>query len=289
MAFKEYDLTQSIEEMNARQLRLYISRGAKQANERLKTMKDIPAYLADIQEDERLKGHISTSGDFLAGTSSMNKKEMQDYAKQLRDFNFMDTKSKYARDVEYLENKSRYETFIKNQIAGGGRGAEYWSKYIGKNGRVLKGGYQDYKQYIDMIKNVMPYISTYGYETIKKYYAEGKANMRDPQRIKTIERLLVDTYIQNRNEDTGKGMTPEQLNDAFFKALKEYDETHFDSTEAKIDEPAKKPKKPKKSKSFKGSAPAAKKPKKKKSGNTIGVKAGKKMKGESIRERQGTS
>ena len=276
MAFKEYDLTQSIEEMNARQLRLYISRGAKQANERLKTMKDIPAYLADIQEDERLKGHISTSGDFLAGTSNMNKKEMQDYAKQLRDFNFMDTKSKYARDVEYSENKSRYETFIKNQIAGGGRGAEYWSKYIGKNGRVLKGGYQDYKQYIDMIKNVMPYISTYGYETIKKYYAVGKENMRDPQRIKTIERLLVETYIKNRNEDTGKGMTPEQLNDAFFKALKEYDETHFDSTEAKID----KPKKPK--------APSTRK-KTKRSGNKIKAKTGKKMKGETVREKQGTS
>jgi hypothetical protein len=100
MAFKEYDLTQSIEDMNARQLRLYISRGAAQANERLKTMKDIPEYLADIQEDERLKGHISSSGNFLQGTSSMSKKEMQDYAKQLRDFNFMNTKSKYARDVE---------------------------------------------------------------------------------------------------------------------------------------------------------------------------------------------
>ena len=276
MAFKEYDLTQSIEEMNARQLRLYISRGAAQANERLKTMKDIPAYLADIQEDERLKGHISSSGNFLQGTSHMNKKEMQDYAKQLRDFNFMDTKSKYARDVEYSENKSRYETFIKNQIAGGGRGAEYWGKYIGKNGRVLKGGYQDYKQYVDMIKNIMPYISTYGYETIKKYYAEGKANMRDPQRIKTIEKLLVDTYIQNRNEDTGKGMTPEQLNDAFFKALKEYDETHFYSSEAKVDKP-KAPKAPKAGK------------KTKRSGNKIKAKTGKKMKGESIRERQGTS
>ena len=276
MAFKEYDLTQSIEEMNARQLRLYISRGAAQANERLKTMKDIPAYLADIQEDERLKGHISSSGNFLQGTSSMNKKEMQDYAKQLRDFNFMDTKSKYARDVEYSENRARYETFIKNQIVGGGRGAEYWGKYIGKNGRVLKGGYQDYKQYVDMIKNIMPYISTYGYETIKKYYAEGKANMRDPQRIKTIEKLLVDTYIQNRNEDTGKGMTPEQLNDAFFKALKEYDETHFYSSEAKID----KPKKPK--------APAARK-KTKRSGNKIKAKTGKKMKGETVREKQGTS
>ena len=276
MAFKEYDLTQSIEDMNARQLRLYISRGAKQANERLKTMKNIPAYLSDIQEDERLKGHISTSGDFLAGTSNMNKKEMQDYAKQLRDFNFMDTKSKYARDVEYSENRARYETFIKNQIAGGGRGAEYWGKYIGKNGRVLKGGYQDYKQYIDMIKNVMPYISTYGYETIKKYYAEGKANMRDPQRIKTIEKLLVDTYIQNRNEDTGKGMTPEQLNDAFFKALKEYDETHFYSSEAKVD----KPKAPK--------APKARK-KTKRSGNKIKAKTGKKMKGETVREKQGTS
>jgi len=277
MAFKEYDVTQSIDDMNVRQLRLYISRGAAQANERLKTMKDIPAYLADIQEDERIKGHISSSGDFLQGTSNMNKKEMQDYAKQLRDFNFMDTKSKYARDVEYSENKSRYETFIKNQIAGGGRGAEYWSKYIGKNGRILKGGYQDYKQYIDMIKNVMPYISTYGYETIKKYYAVGKENMRDPQRIKTIERLLVETYIKNRNEDTGKGMTPEQLNDAFFKALKEYDETHFDSSEAKID----KPKKPK--------TPSTRKKTTKKSGNTIKVKTGKKMKGETVREKQGTS
>ena len=278
MAFKEYDVTQSIEDMNARQLRLYISRGAAQANERLKTMKDIPTYLADIQEDERLKGHISSSGNFLQGTSNMSKKEMQDYAKQLRDFNFMDTKSKYARDVEYSENRARYETCIKNQIAGGGRGAEYWGKYIGKNGRVLKGGYQDYKQYVDMIKNIMPYISTYGYETIKKYYAEGKANMRDPQRIKTIEKLLVDTYILNRNEDTGKGMTPEQLNDAFFKALKEYDEKHFWSSEAKVD----KPKKPK--------APSRKKNKNsKRSGNNIKVKTGKKMKGEKVREKQGTS
>ena len=279
MAFKEYDVTQSIEDMNARQLRLYISRGAAQANERLKTMKDIPAYLADIQEDERIKGHISSSGDFLQGTSNMKKKEMQDYAKQLRDFNFMDTKSKYARDTEYKENQARYESFIRNQIKGGGRGAEYWSKYIGKNGRILKGGYQDYKQYVEMIKNILPYISTYGYETIKKYYKEGKENMRDPQRIKTIERLLVETYIKNRNEDTGKGMTPEQLNDAFFSALKKYDEEHFWNDEAKVD----KPKTPK--------APSTRRKtrKSKSSGNTIKAKTGKKMKGETVREKQGTS
>ena len=113
MAFKEYDRTASIQTMNARQLRLYISRGAKEANERLQTLdpNKMPDAMKDIYMDA-----ATHQGRFLQGTSNMSKAQMQEYAQKLRDFNFMDTKSQYARDREYEDNYDRYEKFILTKI-----------------------------------------------------------------------------------------------------------------------------------------------------------------------------
>lgn len=273
MAFQEYDVTTSIQKMTARQLRLYIKRGAEEANRRIESSKDIPLYMQDIITDERLKGHISKDGTFLKGTSFMDKQQMQDYAKQLRDFNFMDTSSKYAKDTEYRENKEKYENFIKEQI----KFAEgsYWKKYIGKNGRVLKKGYEEYKEYINMVKNLLPYLESYGYGSLKKYFRESKSD-EDPNRTKIVERLLVSTY----EKYSGKGLDSGQLNDKFFQELQAYDEKQAELK--KMNEKKQAAKKP--------AMPKTKKPKKSKSkGNTIKSKTGKKMKGETIRERQGTS
>lgn len=271
MAFQEYDVTASIQKMTARQLRLYISRAAEEANKRIESSKDIPVYMQDIITDERLKGHISQDGNFLKGTSFMNKQQMQDYAKQLRDFNFMDTSSKYAKDTDYKENKDRYESFVRERLKDP-QSRAYWEKYVGKNGRILKKGYEDYKEYINTIKSLLPYIEAYGYGAVKKYFAMAKDNFRDPDRVQTVERLLVNVYEENR----GKGLNQGELNDKFMLALNEYDREHFDTDEA-LYTYDKTPK------------VKVKKPKKPKSGNNVKVKTGKKMKGETIRERQGTS
>ena len=269
MAFQEYDVTASIQKMTARQLRLYISRAAEEANRRIETSRDIPLYMQDIITDERLKGHISKDGNFLKGTSFMDKQQMQDYAKQLRDFNFMDTSSKYAKDTDYKENKDRYESFVRERLKDP-QSRAYWEKYVGKNGRILKKGYEDYKEYINTIKSLLPYIEAYGYGAVKKYFAMAKDNFRDPNRVQTVEKLLVKVYEENR----GKGLNQGELNDKFMLALNEYDREHFDSDEALYTS---------------DKTPKVKKPKKPKSGNNVKVKTGKKMKGETIRERQGTS
>lgn len=260
MAFKEYDRTASIQTMNARQLRLYISRGAKEANERMQSLD--PNKLPDAMKE--IYREVAThEGRFLAGTSRMSKADMQEYAKKLRDFNFMDTKSAYARDREYEDNYDRYEKFIKNQKSKQGRA--HWAQYINKDGTVSKEGYQEYKEYINFVKGIMEDIQSYSYDKIKenfgvsnirKRFTEARSNS-DPERVKKVEKIIADVYEKYK----GKQKTTKDLNAIILREIR------------KLDAKPKAPKKPKKSTS----------------GNTIKAKTGKKMKGETIREKQGTS
>ena len=260
MAFKEYDRTASIQTMNARQLRLYISRGAKEANERMQSLD--PNTLPDAMKE--IYREVAThEGRFLAGTSRMSKADMQEYAKKLRDFNFMDTKSAYARDREYEDNYDRYEKFIKNQKSKQGRA--HWAQYINKDGTVSKEGYQEYKEYINFVKGIMEDIQSYSYDKIKenfgvsnirKRFTEARSNS-DPERVKKVEKIIADVYEKYK----GKQKTTKDLNAIILREIR------------KLDAKPKAPKKPKKSTS----------------GNTIKAKTGKKMKVETIREKQGTS
>jgi hypothetical protein len=99
-------------------------------------------------------------------------------------------------------------------------------------------------------------IEAYGYETIKDQYVQSKKG-KNPQKSKAIERLLVQTFIENK----GKGLTQAELNDRFQMALQRW--------EAAQDVKKMKPVKSKK----------------KGTGSNIKVKTGKKMKGETVRER----
>ena len=270
MAFKEYERTASIQQMNARQLRLYISRSAKEANERLSTLdpKTMPDAMRDIFQDA-----ATHKGVFLAGTSNMSKKDMQAYAEKLRDFNFLDTESSFARDAEYEQNFDRYEAFIKKQTSRAGRG--YWNKFIDKNGNISKEGYQEYKQYLNFIKGIMEDIQSYSYDAIRekigvsnvrKRFTEAKKSS-DPKRLEKVEKIIGEAY----QKYYGKDKNTADLNAYIIQQI------------AKLDE-----KKPKKQSAKK---PAAKKPKTSKSkGNNIKAKAGKKMRTHgTVREKQGTS
>lgn len=283
MAFKEYERTASIQQMNARQLRLYISRNAKEANARLKTLDPdtMPDTMKDILKEESWKGHISNKGTFLAGTSDMSKGMMQKYAEALRDFNFMDTESKYARDKEYEQNFDRYEAFINKQTSRAGR--NYWKKFIDENGNISKEGYQEYKQYLNFIKGIMEDIQSYSYDAIRekigvsnvrKRFTEAKKS-DDPERLKKVEKIIGEAY-QKYN---GKGKSTADLNAYIIQEI------------AKLDENKPKKKTAKKPAAKKAKKPTAKKPKTSKSkGNNIKTKAGKKMRTHgTVREKQGTS
>lgn len=275
MAFKEYERTASIQQMNARQLRLYISRSAKEANERLSTLdpNTMPDAMRDIFQDA-----ASHKGVFLAGTSNMSKKDMKAYAEKLRDFNFLDTESSFARDAEYEQNFDRYEAFINKQTSRAGR--NYWRKFIDKDGNISKEGYQEYKQYLNFIKGIMEDIQSYSYDAIRekigvsnvrKRFTEAKKS-NDPKRLEKVEKIIGEAY----QKYYGKDKSTADLNAYIIKEI------------AKLDE-----KKPKKQSAKKPAAkkPAAKKAKTSKSkGNNIKAKAGKKMRTHgTVREKQGTS
>lgn len=275
MAFKEYERTASIQQMNARQLRLYISRSAKEANERLSTLD--PNTMPDAMRDI-FQNAASHKGVFLAGTSNMSKKDMQAYAEKLRDFNFLDTESTFAKDAEYEQNFDRYEAFINKQTSRSGH--NYWKKFIDENGNISKEGYQEYKQYLNFIKGIMEDIQSYSYDAIRekigvsnvrKRFTEAKKS-DDPERLQKVEKIIGEAY-QKYN---GKGKSTADLNAYIIQEI------------AKLDE-----KKPKKKGTKKPAAkkPAVKKPKTSKSkGNNIKAKAGKKMRTHgTVREKQGTS
>ena len=280
MAFKEYERTASIQQMNARQLRLYISRSAKEANERLSTLD--PNTLPDAMRDI-FQNAASHKGVFLSGTSFMSKKDMQAYAEKLRDFNFLDTESSFAKDAEYEQNFDRYEAFISKQTSRAGR--SYWKKYIDENGNISKEGYQEYKQYLNFIKGIMEDIQSYSYDAIRekigvsnvrKRFTEAKKS-NDPERLRKVEKIIGEAY----QKYYGKDKTTADLNAYIIQEISKLD--------------AKKPKKQsaKKTAAKKPAAkkPAAKKPKTSKSkGNNIKAKAGKKMRTHgTVREKQGTS
>lgn len=279
MAFKEYERTASIQQMNARQLRLYISRSAKEANERLSTLDPnaMPDAMRDIFQDA-----ASHKGVFLAGTSNMSKKDMQAYAEKLRDFNFLDTESTFAKDAEYEQNFDRYEAFINKQTSRAGR--NYWKKFIDENGNISKEGYQEYKQYLNFIKGIMEDIQSYSYDAIRekigvsnvrKRFTEAKKS-DDPERLKKVEKIIGEAY-QKYN---GKGKSTADLNAYIIQEIAKLDEKKPKKKTAK--KPAKTPAAKK---------PAAKKAKKSNSkGNNIKAKAGKKMRTHgTVREKQGTS
>ena len=256
-----------IQDMSTRQLRRYIRERAEEAQERLNSMKDPEEAPRSWQEQLEYVSSfgLGRGGGIKKDTSRMDKITMAEYAYALRDLNMLDTYSKYSRDQDYKENKQRYQNFVKEQLRSlNPNSREYWSQFVTEKGNISKKGYQEYKNYINWIKNLDDVMSTYGYETIKDIYYD----QTDQEQKQEVEDMLLETWEENK----GKGLTPSQLIDNFYDKLDA-------QKKAKKKEAPKKPSKG----SRKGSRSTGKK-----SGNNIDVKQGAKLKNGRVREKQTT-
>ena len=259
-----------IQEMSTRQLRRYVRERAEEAQYRVNTLSDdawLPRAFQEQLEYVESFGR-GRSGGIRKDTSRMSKVEMVEYAYALRDLNILDTESKYAKDTDYKENKERYQSFVRNQLNSlNPESREYWSQFLTPKGNISKRGYQEYKNFINFIKNIDESMTTYGYETIKDIYYD----QSDKKKKDEVEQLLIRTYEENK----GKGLTPSQLIDDFYDRLNE--------------QRAQQSKPNTKAKPKKAATPSvkAKKGKAPKSGNNIQVK-GVKMRNGAVREKQGT-
>ena len=259
-----------IQEMSTRQLRRYVRERAEEARYRVDTLSDdawLPRAFQEQLEYVESFGR-GRSGGIKKDTSRMSKVEMVEYAYALRDLNILDTESKYAKDTDYKENKERYQSFVRNQLNSlNPESREYWSQFLTPKGNISKRGYQEYKNFINFIKNIDESMTTYGYETIKDIYYD----QSDKKKKDEVEQLLIRTYEENK----GKGLTPSQLIDDFYDRLNEQR-----AQQSKPKTKAKPKKAPTPSvKAKKGKAP--------KSGNNIQTK-GVKMRNGAVREKQGT-
>lgn len=251
-----------IQDMSTRQLRRYIRERAEEAQERLNSMKDPEEAPRSWQEQlEYVSSFGLGRGGIKKDTSRMDKITMAEYAYALRDLNMLDTYSKYSRDQDYKENKQRYQNFVKEQLRSlNPNSRKYWSQFVTEKGNISKKGYQEYKNYINWIKNLDDVMSTYGYETIKDIYYD----QTDQEQKQEVEDMLLETWEENK----GKGLTPSQLIDNFYD---------------KLDAQKKAKKKAAPKKPSKGSRSTGKK-----SGTNVGIKQGVKMKNGRVREKQTT-
>lgn len=218
MAREEYDQTESLQNMTTRELRGYIYDKAREAQQRLDTMKleNQPRSVKDAASYI-----VGLNGKVKRSTSYMSKVEMVEYAYQLREFNMLDVTSGYAKDADYRANQQRYETFIKNRVE---QGEDYWKKYLSKSdpSKVLKSGYKDYKNYINYLRAIETVKEQYGYRTLKEYAENVKPGQSKQRRRALISKMLLENYTSAQ----GQGLTEKQLIERFEKMLADYDEKH---------------------------------------------------------------
>lgn len=252
MAFQHYESDQSIHSMTTRQLRLYISDMATEAQSRLDSL---DTGSADRALRESISSITNRSGKVMRSTSNMDKAQMREYAYALRTFNAMDTDSGFAQRTEWQKNKSRYESFIRNRIA---EGDIYWEQYKTSKGNISKKGYEDYKQFIGFMKEIESVKYQFTYKTIKQYGVnQMQSGEESKARLKAMSKLLNKVYTESK----GKGYTTSQLIDRFNMEWDDYVETHdFSQAKPKL------------------KAPKIKTTKKKASSSNVKAKQGRKMK-----------
>ena len=272
-----------IQDMNTRQLRMYIRERAEEAQARINTIRDIEDTPQAFQSQYSFVASFGTgrSGGIKKDTSRMTKEEMEEYAYALRDLNMLDTESRYAMNEDYKQNRQKYESFIRERTREDNPNKEErdkWKKFITEKDNVSKRGYQEYKNFINFVRNIDEVMSTYGYETIKDFYYDAT----DAEEMQYVEDLLVEVYEEN----LGEGLTPSELIDQFNERLEEH-KREKNAEIIKAQKPAQKSKATKKRSS---SVPAIKAKTKKKSGTGANVKVKKagKMRSGSIRSKQTT-
>lgn len=230
----------NIHSMTTRELRGYIYDKARDAQQRLDTVKmeDTTKAFREAASDI-----IGRYGKVMKSTSNMTKAEMREYAYKLRQFESLDNTSRFAKSVEWKQNRAKYESFIRTQLEDPLFRKDF-EKYLTKKGKeqyaqyqqgnielkditgISQKGYHDYKNYISFLSNINNIIEAYGYETVKEYAVESR---KDPQRGKVIERLLFKIYEDNK----GIGLTQAELAKKFRAALHAYDKRQTSASKAK--------------------------------------------------------
>ena len=281
MAKQPYKETDSINNMTTRQLRQYISDKATEAQARLDSlnMKKAPEALKN-----QLTYITNKQGTKIRrSTSYMDRETMVEYAFNLREFNMLDTSSKYSRDKEWIDNRSRYEAFIRNtqnpnkNADYSAEFAEYWNQFINKDGTISKRGYREYKRYIQLYKSVGDK-EQYGYIDFKK---EAVQMLQESKRVKKARQMLDDLFVTSDGTES-----VETIVDKFETVIADYDRQQKARAERKVQQR----KSAKRKKTVKNIQKVAKsvKPKqtKKKGKSDIKVKqAGKMRTNATIRER----
>ncbi len=265
-----------IQEMSTRQLRKYIRERADEANKRISTIKDIEDTPQALQDQLFMLQSFGRgrSGGVIKDTSRMDKIDMVEYAYALRDFNMLDTSSKFSRDQDYRQNRKKYETFVKKQWDSIDKEAKkYWSQFKTEKGNVSKKGYQEYKNFVNFLKSIEHTISTYGYETIAgQYYDQtGEVDLSKDE----VEQIALEVFQEN----AGQGLENKDVTAILLDKLDE-------KRNPKKKEEAPKPEFKDRVRSKKGKGTRKKGTK---SSQNIGTKTGGKMKNGRVREKQGLS
>lgn len=266
-----------IQDMSTRQLRRYIRERADEANKRISTIRDIEDTPQALQDQLFMLQSFGRgrSGGVIKDTSRMDKLDMVEYAYALRDFNMLDTSSKFSRDQDYRQNRKKYETFVKKQWDSIDQEAKkYWSQFKTEKGNVSKKGYQEYKNFVNFLKSIEHTISTYGYETIAGQYYEqtGEVELSKDE----VEQIALDVFQEN----SGQGLETKDITQILLDKL---DEKRNPKKKEEAPEPEFKDRV--RSKKGKGT----RKKGTKKSSQNIGIKTGGKMKNGRVREKQGLS
>lgn len=269
-----------IQDMSTRQLRMYIRERADEANKRISTIRDIEDTPQALQDQLFMLQSFGRgrSGGVIKDTSRMDKVDMVEYAYALRDFNMLDTSSKFSRDQDYRMNRKKYETFVKQQWASNDAEAKaYWNQYKTAKGNVSKKGYQEYKNFVNFLKSIDHTLATYGYETVAgQYYDQtGEVELSKEE----IEQIALDVF----KEYDGKGLNTKEAAAALIEELdkrrnpSKYEEKKEEAPEPEFEDRVR-------SKKGKGT-----RKKGTKSSQNIGTKTGGKMKHGRVRDKQGLS
>lgn len=265
MAKQYYYVNQSIDTMNTRQLRKYISDKATEAQKRIdsapentsQTFKDHQHFITD-----RSGTHVRRD------TSRLTKEEMKEMAYQLREFNYQDFESGYATEDVYRKNKKKYQQFIRDMAGSDSKeDREFWGKYYNEEtGRISKKGFQDYMDFVQTLVSARGFIEKFGYENIEQWFKETKNETE-----RTLLREMLKTVY---DDSTGTGKS------ALIKAFKsEYEPKLAELRSKTSGSKPKKSTKGKKPKSVSG---------KKKSSNKIKPGKPRKMKEHGTVHRSGT-
>lgn len=264
-----------IQDMSTRQLRMYIRERADEANKRISTIKDIEDTPQALQDQLFMLQSFGQgrSGGVIKDTSRMDKVDMVEYAYALRDFNMLDTSSKFSRNQDYKMNRKKYETFVKKQWDSVDQEAKkYWSQYKTEKGNVSKKGYQEYKNFVNFLKSIEHTISAYGYETIAgQYYDQtGEVELSKDE----VERIALEVFQEN----SGKGLETKDITKILLDELDK-------KRNPKKEEEAPEPEFEDRTRSKKGKGHK----KGKKSSQNIGIETRGKMKNGRVREKQSVS